>query len=73
MDIGTYEAKTRLSELIRSLKYEKEIIITSSGKPVAKLVPYETEERPYGLLKGKYDIPDDINDCDAEIAELFEV
>ena len=73
MFVGTYEAKTRLSELIKALKTEKEIVITSSGKPVAKLVPYEGDRRAFGVLKGKYTIPDDIDECNAEIAEMFGV
>ncbi len=71
MELGIYETKARLSELIRILDKEKEIVITNQGKPVAKLVPFVAKERPFGLLKGKYEIPDDIDECDEEIAEMF--
>ncbi|MEO0635382.1 MAG: type II toxin-antitoxin system prevent-host-death family antitoxin [Pseudomonadota bacterium] len=38
--IGTAEAKNRLSECIEAVKAGQEFVITSHGKPVAKLVPY---------------------------------
>ena len=74
MTIGTYEAKTRLSELIRMLDTEKEIVITNGGAPVAKLVPYnKPKERKIGLLKGKFKVTDKFDSMDDEIAELFGV
>lgn len=74
MQVNTYEAKTRLSELIGLLAVEDEIIIAKSGKPVAKLVPFEEKpKRQFALLKGKYVIPDDIDDCNEEIARMFGV
>lgn len=39
--IGIFEAKNRLSELVRSAQSGNEIIITLRGKPMAKLVPVE--------------------------------
>jgi prevent-host-death family protein len=36
-----YEAKARLSEIVRRVKAKERIVITERGKPVAKLVPIE--------------------------------
>jgi prevent-host-death family protein len=38
-EIGTFEAKNRLSELLDRAERGEEVIITRRGKPVAKLVP----------------------------------
>ena len=37
--LGTYEAKTRLSQLLDQVARGEEIIITRHGVPVAALVP----------------------------------
>ena len=37
--VGAYEAKTRLSQLIEEVAKGEEIIITKHGVPVAALVP----------------------------------
>ncbi len=39
--IGTFEAKTRLSELLERVAKGERIMITNRGKPVAMLVPPE--------------------------------
>ncbi len=38
-EIGTYEAKTRLPELLRKVRRGQRFIITVRGEPVAQLVP----------------------------------
>ena len=42
--IGSYEAKTKLPELLRQVKAGKSFTITNRGKAVADLVP-TTDER----------------------------
>lgn len=42
MEIGAFEAKTRLSELLRETEKGAEFIISKRGKPVARLLPYHT-------------------------------
>lgn len=37
--IGAFEAKNRLSELLAAVEHGEEITITKHGRPVAKLVP----------------------------------
>ena len=36
--IGTHEAKTRLSELLAKVRKGQEFLITNRGEPVAKLI-----------------------------------
>ena len=76
MQVNIYEAKTRLSELLNLLasEAEEEIVIAKSGVPVAKLIPYHPpEQRRLGAWKGRFEVPEDFDDPDEEIAELFEV
>ena len=39
MEIGAYEAKTRLSALLERVERGEQITITKHGRPIAKLVP----------------------------------
>jgi prevent-host-death family protein len=39
IEIGAFEAKTRLPELLRGVAQGKRYTITNRGKPVAELVP----------------------------------
>lgn len=41
IEIGSYEAKTRLPELLRGVRAGNHYTITSRGKPVADLRPIE--------------------------------
>lgn len=38
--VNVYEAKTKLSWLIREVAEGEEFVIAKAGKPVARLVPY---------------------------------
>ena len=38
-EVGTFEAKNRLSELLDRVEAGEEVVITRRGKPTAKLVP----------------------------------
>lgn len=40
-EVGTYEAKTRLPELIRQVQQGQRFTITNRGEPVAQLVPID--------------------------------
>jgi prevent-host-death family protein len=40
-EIGAYEAKTRLPELLREVKAGKQFTITNRGEAIADLVPSE--------------------------------
>lgn len=38
-----FEAKARLSEIIRTVRINQEVIITDRGNPVVKVVPYRIQ------------------------------
>ena len=40
--VGAFEAKTRLSELLRETERGAAFVIERRGRPVARLVPYES-------------------------------
>jgi len=76
--INIYEAKTNFSNLITSVQQGKEIIISKSGKPVAKLVPlslipYKKKSKPrkFGQLKGKIWISRDFDTLPADFMQYF--
>lgn len=74
--INIHEAKTHLSKLIAAVAQGKEIIITKAGKPVAKLVPFESKKpkRIFGILKGKIKIAKDFDaPLPNEIISAFEM
>ncbi len=41
--IGSYDAKTRLSELLERVQNGEEITITKHGNPVARLIPIQRQ------------------------------
>jgi prevent-host-death family protein len=45
LEVGTYEAKTRFSELLERAERGETILITRHGKPVARLVGDRAERR----------------------------
>ena len=53
--VNIHEAKTHLSRLLHDLQAGDEIILAKMGKPVAKIVPLDSEpgQRPLGFVKGK--------------------
>ncbi len=42
-EIGSFEAKTRLSELLRETEGGRSFLILRRGKPVARLVPVDSD------------------------------
>ena len=43
--IGAFEAKNRLSELLVAVENGEEVTITKHGRPVAKLVPFTAQDQ----------------------------
>lgn len=43
LEVGTYEAKTRLSQLLERVAAGETVTITNRGKAVARLVPVEED------------------------------
>jgi prevent-host-death family protein len=46
IEIGAYEAKTKLPELLRQVQAGKRFTITNRGKPVAELGPPPAQQKP---------------------------
>jgi len=44
-EIGSYDAKTRLPEILRRVEAGESFTITNRGRPVAELVPSQSRER----------------------------
>ena len=61
--VDSYEAKSKLSKLINQVIAGEEVIVAKSGKPVAKIVPFEKpiQNRKPGSAKGKIIIADDFD------------
>ena len=61
--VGVHQAKTHLSKLLRRVAGGEEILITSGGEPVARLVPARPSPAPreLGFDRGLLTIPDDFD------------
>lgn len=76
--MNVLEAKTNFSKIIAMLENrdEKEVIVAKAGKPVVKIVlwnEYEDVSKRIGIAEGKFTLPDDIDECNDEIARMFGV
>ena len=74
MPVNIHEAKTQLSRLVDRAAAGEEIVISRSGKPVARLMPLAppARDRTLGLLSGKVVIGPEFDTVDEELADLFE-
>ena len=73
--VNIFQAKQTFSALIEQIEsgQESEIIIARNNKPVARIMPFiQREKFPLGIAKGKFEISDDIDKHNDEIAEMFE-
>lgn len=43
MEVGAFEAKTHLAELLRRAENGEVVVITRRGKPVARLMPFSVQ------------------------------
>lgn len=71
--VNIYEAKTQLSALVDQAASGDDVIIARNGKPQARitaLVPAKGQVK-YGLLKGKFTVPDDFDAPNPEIESQF--
>ena len=73
-EVGVHEAKTHLSRLLRRVAAGEQIIITSGGRPAARLVPFErNQSRELGFDAGLIIVPEDFDDpLPSELLEDFE-
>ena len=72
--VNMHEAKSNLSRLVAAVRSgaEREVVIAINGQPAARLVPIEAKQKPrWGLLKGRVQVPDNIDAENAAIALLF--
>lgn len=73
--INMLEAKSSLSRLVEAVELgeEPEIIIARNGRPAAKLVPIDvaSTSKRIGIAKGAFEVPDDIDTHNDEVARLF--
>ncbi len=63
--LNIYDAKTNFSRLIEQVNEGESFIIARSGKPMAKLVPFDKTENNrfcFGTLKGKIKASDDFDE-----------
>lgn len=73
MVTNIHDAKTNFSKLVQRAEAGEEIVIGRSGRPVAKLVPYDQPvRRQPGLLRGHIMIEDDFDDVDEALIASFE-
>ncbi len=72
--VNIHQAKTHLSRLLKRVAAGEEIVIASSGKPVAKLVPVAgSEARRPGSAAGLIALKDDFNaPLPDEVLDSFE-
>ncbi len=73
--VNMLQAKSSLSRLVDAIVQgkEREIIIARNGRPAAKLVPVEAMKpgMRIGVAKGKFEVPDNIDASNNEVARLF--
>lgn len=72
--VSLFDAKTHLSRLINQIATgaENEIVISRNGKPVARVVPIQTDTtHRIGVAAGEFEVPDNIDAHNAEVAALF--
>ncbi|HEV3194391.1 MAG TPA: type II toxin-antitoxin system prevent-host-death family antitoxin [Polyangiaceae bacterium] len=74
MNVSVYAAKTHLSRLLDRAARGEEVIITRSGRPVAKLVPAGAASGPrkLGALKGRIRVRKDFDTLPEEVLASFE-
>lgn len=49
--IGTFAAKTHLSEILKKVQSGKTFVITNRGEPVAKIGPVQKEQKQNDMKK----------------------
>lgn len=73
IEIGAFEAKTKLAELLRMVENEgEEIIITRNGKKIARLCAIEEKQDALLILEEIKNISKNINMKDSEIKIMID-
>ena len=75
MQVNVFEAEAEFSKLIRLVESRREesITVARNGRPVARIVPYESApvSKRIGIAKGKFTVPDDFDAGNEEIAAML--
>jgi prevent-host-death family protein len=74
-EIGAFEAKTRLSELLEEVRRGRTFVITRRGRPVAELRPVRVAEPPrftFGCDRGRITLSEDFDAPLPDFADLIE-
>jgi len=70
--VNISEAKTNLSKLVALVRRGEKVVIAKNNLPLVDLVVHKPEgKRKLGLLAGKFTVPDNIMEEDAEINSMF--
>lgn len=70
--VNISEAKTNLSKLVALVYRGERVVIAKNNLPIVDLVIHKPEgKRKLGLLAGKFNLPDNITEEDAEINSMF--
>jgi prevent-host-death family protein len=72
--VNIHQAKTHLSSLLARVASGEEIVIAKSGKPIARIVPFDRQEpRILGQDKGLFVVPEDFDTpLPEDVLQLFE-
>ncbi|MCK5197487.1 MAG: type II toxin-antitoxin system prevent-host-death family antitoxin [Spirochaetales bacterium] len=72
MIVNISDAKTNLSKLVDMVYHGEKVVIAKNNLPLVDLVPHKPEgKRKLGLLQGEFTVPDNFDDEDSEINEMF--
>ncbi len=71
--VNVHEAKTHLSRLLARVLRGEEVVIARAGKPVARLVPFESQRpREIGRDRGLFTVPADFDaPLPADVLDAF--
>ena len=71
--VNMYQAKTRLSELVKRAAAGERIVLARAGEPLAEIVPYNAEKPAirFGRLKGKIEVSDDFDELSLAMVDQF--
>ena len=70
--VNISEAKTNLSKLVALVYRGEKVVIAKNNLPLVDLVIHKPEgKRKLGLLSGKFTVPENLMEEDAEINTMF--
>jgi prevent-host-death family protein len=74
--MGVHEAKTHFSRMLREVEQGDEILVTRSGRPVARIVGEPVGHSvadSFGMFKGQFSIGENFDADSEHLADLFGV